>query len=108
MNLLTTIKNKLSAIKNLLVKIETSKLYEELDNRKDELRRENVVKTLNTMANYLVIDQLERTGILYRIDDKYIQTKAQHLFWEWKNEGIINEFDDFEDATKAWISVYSI
>ena len=50
---------------------------------------------------------LESTGLLYSSDDAYIQIEVQKLFWEWKREGIIDEFEDFTDETKAWILVYA-
>lgn len=86
--------------------IENEKLTQELENRKQELRQQNMINTLHTLANYLVADQLERTGILYSPADKYIQAKVQQLFFEWKDEGIINEFEDFNDTTKVWIENY--
>ena len=98
----------LTAIKNYFEKIETEKLYEELANRKHDLRRENIIKTLNTMANYLVSDMFCETGLLYRADDPYIKSEVQRLFWEWKREGIINEFDNFNDETWAWLQEYAI
>lgn len=89
-------KNKIEC-KNL-----TDKFFAELHFRKSV----NIQVTLHTLANYLVADQLERTGILYSPYDKYIQTEAQRLFWEWKREGVINEFEDFNDTTKNWICKY--
>lgn len=97
----------LAAIKCFKNKIENEKLTEELENRKNELRRENIERTLNTMTNYLIADMLDRTGMLYRFNDPFIQTEVQRLFWEWKREGIINEFDDFTDETKSWIALYA-
>lgn len=88
-------------------KVENETLTNELYERINELRRINVEKTLNTMTNYLIFDQLQRTGILYRPNDNYIQVKVQHLFWEWKDEGIIDEFDDFTDTTKMWIKQFA-
>jgi len=97
----------LEKIREFKNKIENEKLTQELANRKQELRQQNMINTLHTLANYLVADQLERTGILYSPSDKYIQTKVQQLFFEWKDEGIINEFEDFNDTTKTWIENYA-
>ena len=97
----------LEKIREFKNKIENEKLTQELANRKQELRQQNMINTLHTLANYLVADQLERTGILYSPADKYIQTKVQQLFFEWKDEGIINEFEDFNDTTKTWIENYA-
>lgn len=97
----------LEKIREFKTKLETKKIYEELENRRLDLMRENITRTLNTMTNYLIHNQLERTGILYRSDDAYIQTEVQRLFWEWKREGIIDEFDDFTDETKSWILAYT-
>ena len=97
----------LEKIREFKNKIENEKLTQELANRKQELRQLNMINTLNTLANYLVADQLERTGILYSPADKYIQTKVQQLFFEWKDEGLINEFEDFSDTTKTWIENYA-
>lgn len=99
--------NLLTPIKSFFENIETKKIYEELANRKNDLRRENMIKTLHTLTNYLIADMLESTGLLYRPDDEYIQQKVQKLFFEWKDEGIIDEFDDFTDETKNWILTYS-
>ena len=63
--------------------------------------------TLHILTNYLIFDMLESTGILYRPEDPFIQTKVQRMYFEWKNEGIIDEYDDFTDETKSWIIVYA-
>lgn len=106
MKLLTAIKNISNKIDEIKNKLENEKLTNELYDAIIEKRKINLKCTLHILTNYLIFDQLERTGILYRPDDSYIQTKVQSLFWEWKNEGLINEFEDFEDTTKSWISVY--
>lgn len=98
--------NLLTVLRNYKTKIETKKLYQELANRKMELRHNNMLETLNIMSNYLVADQLERTGILYSPSDLYIQNEVQRLFFEWKREGIINEFETFNDETWNWIEAY--
>ena len=104
MKLLTAIKTKIQEIQN---QIETKKLYEELENRINDLKNENIIRSINTIANYLVDDQLDRTGILYSPHDNYITTKAQSLFWEWRDEGIINEFENFNETTWSWIKEYA-
>ena len=107
MSLLTVIESAKSAVKDYLNKKENEKLTEELELRKLDLRRQNVIKTIKTISNYLAFEMLENTGLLYRPDDDYIQAETQRLFWEWKKEGIINEFEDFTDETKNWIFIYS-
>ena len=94
--LLTKIKN---AIEKIKCKDLTTAFFNELNFRKNV----NMKTTLTLMADYLVKDQLERTGILYSPTDDYIQCQVQSLFWEWKKEGIINEFEELSEATKAWI-----
>lgn len=86
---------------------ENVNLTEELNNVIEARKTQNVGATLSVLANYLVQEQLKETGLLYRASDNYIQTKVQQLFWEWKNEGLINEFEDFEDTTKSWIVAYA-
>lgn len=93
----------LQMFKGYLNKLENEKLTEELENRKNDLRAQNLINTIDTISNYLVKDMLKQTGILYSPKDSYIQTEAQRLFFEWKREGIIDEFEDFNDTTKTWI-----
>lgn len=97
----------LQTIKNFFNREENKALTEELNNVILERKANNLVFTMQILKKYLVNDQLIRTGLLYSTEDKYIKIKAQQLFWEWKNEGLINEFDDFEDTTKSWILAYS-
>lgn len=88
-------------------KNENEKLTQELENVIECKKAQNMEMTLYILTNYLVQDQLKNTGLLYRRTDRYIQTKVQQLYWEWKNEGLINEFEDFEDTTKSWIVEYA-
>lgn len=81
----------------------SNRFYDELLERKIA----NMQNTMKTITNYLVQDQVERTGILYSPYDSFIQTEAQRLFWEWKDEGIINEFENFNEYTWNWIKVYA-
>ena len=69
-------------------------------------RKTNMRRTLAIIKNYLISEELRATGLLYSDKDDLILSKAQNLFWEWKKEKIINEFEDFEDATKNWIMAY--
>ena len=96
----------LEKIREFKTRLETKKMYEDLNNAIELKRRQNMEIALHVLTNYLIVDQLERTGILYRPEDKYIQTKVQQLFWEWKHEGIIDEYEDFTDETKSWIFAY--
>lgn len=94
-------------IKNYFALQDSKKIHQEL-NREIAYRRSiNMIMTLDTIENYLIDDILTTTGLLYRKSDEYIKTQAQTLFWEWKKEGIINEFEDFSDETKQWIMAYS-
>ena len=70
-------------------------------------RNSNMQKTLATLTNYILSDELRTTGLLQKKNDTRILAKVQHIFWEWKNEGLINDFNDFEDATKSWIMAYA-
>lgn len=100
----TKIKTK---IKKFFEKLENSRLQEELTDRINEIKEVNLKCTFETLKNYLAEDMLQRTGLLYNPNDKYIQTRAQQIFWEWKREGIIDFLEDFVPATKAWIDVYA-
>ena len=99
--------NLLTKIRELKNKFENKKLTKEFNNAIEFKKRQNMEMTLYVLTNYLVYDQLERTGILYRPEDNYIQTKVQRLFFEWKDEGIINEYETFNDYTWNWIKVYA-
>ena len=94
-------------IRNFIDKQNGKRLAQEFQNELNYRKNVNMHVTLAVMANYLVDDQLQRTGLLYNPHDKYIQTKVQRLFWEWKNEGIINEMEDFAETTKSWIMAYA-
>ena len=94
-------------IKEFINKKQNERLTEDFKNAIAFKRSVNIQVTMIVLSNYLVKDQLLRTGLLYDSNDNYIQTKAQSLFWEWKDEGLINEFDDFEDTTKSWIMAYA-
>jgi len=98
----------LTKIKGFFNKLQNEKLTDEFNNEIRFRKQVNLICTLEMLKNYLVQDQLERTGLLYRKNDEYIELESQRLFWEWKQEGIINEFDDFEEATKSWISIYAL
>lgn len=94
-------------IKKFLTKLEDERLANDLYNAIAFKKNVNMNVTLEILKNYVVQDQLKETGLLYRRDDDFILEKVQYLFWEWKNEGIINEFNDFEDTTKNWIMAYA-
>lgn len=96
MTLLTKIKNKIEEIK---CKNLTDEFFAELNERKSV----NMQVTLEAIANYLVREQEKETGLLYSPYDKYIQTETQRLFWEWKREGIINQLEELNESTQAWI-----
>ena len=97
----------LSKIRELKEKMDcknfSDRFYDELLERKIA----NMQNVMTTISNYLVKEQLAKTGLLYSPFDDYIRTKAQNLFWEWKNEGIINEFENFNEYTWNWIKVYA-
>ena len=94
-------------IKNYIERKQNERLAEDFKQAVKMKRYENMLVTMEVLKNYLSKDMLVRTGLLYSPDDTYIETKAQHLFWEWKNEGIIDEFDDFNETTKSWIMAYA-
>lgn len=94
-------------IKKALNKLDDARLANGLYNAIAYKKNVNMHVTLAVLTNYVVDEQLKETGLLYRKDDDYILSKVQHLFWEWKDEGIINEFNDFEDTTKNWIMAYA-
>ena len=94
-------------IKTFINKKQNERLTDDLLNAIAFKKAVNIRVTMTVLSNYLAQDQLLRTGLLYEPNDKYIQFKAQKLFWEWKNEGLINEFEDFEDTTKSWIMQYA-
>lgn len=94
-------------IKKFFAAQDSKKIYQEL-NREIAYRKSiNIIMTLDVLENYLISDMLERTGLLYQKTDNFIKSAAQTLFWEWKKEGIINEFEDFSDETKTWIMAYA-
>lgn len=94
-------------IKNYIERKQNERLAEDLKQAIRMKRYENMQVTMIVLKNYLSRDMLVRTGLLYSPDDTYIETKAQSLFWEWKDEGLINEFDDFEETTKSWIMAFA-
>lgn len=94
-------------IKKALNKLDDKRLANDLYNAIAYKKNVNMHVTLAILTNFIIDEQLKETGLLYRKDDDYILAKVQHLFWEWKNEGIINEFNDFEDTTKNWIMAYA-
>ena len=94
-------------IKNFFALQDSKMLHQELNRELAYRRSINMIMTLDVKENYLINDMLERTGLLYRKTDNFIKSAAQTLFWEWKREGIINEFEDFTDETKSWIMAYS-
>lgn len=98
--MLTKIKNKINEkIDEIKCKNLTDEFYAEMRERKSV----NMQTTLEAIANYLVREQERETGLLYSPYDKYIQHKTQELFWEWKDEGIINELEELNETTQAWI-----
>lgn len=94
-------------IKNFITKQQCKDLAIEFQNELNFRKNVNMEVTLTVMTNYIIDDQLKRTGLLYSPYDKYIQTKVQKLFWEWKDEGIINDMEDFSETTKNWIMAYA-
>ena len=94
-------------IKDYFENLKCKDLASEFQNELNFRKSVNLHVTLAVMTNYLVDDQLKRTGLLYSPYDKYIQTKVQKLFWEWKDEGIINDMEDFTETTKNWIMAYA-
>ncbi|MBQ2391395.1 MAG: hypothetical protein II306_06460 [Clostridia bacterium] len=94
-------------VKEIFNRMENRRLTDDFNDAVRFKRSVNMEISLHILINYLIQDQLTRTGILYSGNDNYILAKAQHLFWEWKNEGIIDEFNDFNDATKNWITAYA-
>jgi hypothetical protein len=97
----------ITLIKKALNKLDDARLANDLYNAIAYKKNVNMHVTLAVLTNFIIDEQLKETGLLYRKDDDYILSKVQHLFWEWKNEGIINEFYDFEDTTKNWIMAYA-
>lgn len=97
----------LTKIKEFKDKIQCKNFTDDFFDELRERRKVNLKVTLHVMAKYLVDDQLKRTGILYSPYDNYIQIQVQSLFWEWKQEGIINELEDFSNETKSWIMQYA-
>lgn len=97
----------LKKIKGFINKIRNEKLTDELMKEIKFRKQVNLIMTMETLKNYLIDEQLKKTGLLYSKYDEFIKIEAQRLFWEWKQEGIINEFDDFVDTTKNWIEVYA-
>ena len=97
----------LSAIKNFIERDKCRNLTDKFFDQLRERKLANMEATLRTITNFLVDDHLKRTGILYSPYDSFIQTEAQRLFWEWKREGIINEFENFDEFTWNWIKVYA-
>lgn len=96
MTLLTKIKNKIEEIK---CKNLTDEFFNELYERKSV----NMQVTLEAIAQYLVREQEKETGLLYSPYDDFIQCQVQTLFWEWKKEGIINQLEELNETTQAWI-----
>jgi len=94
-------------IKEFLNKKQNERLTDDFKNAVNSIKTVNMEVTLTVLKNYLVQEQLARTGLLYSRDDNYIVSEAQNLFWEWKKEGIINEFEDFEETTKSWIMAFA-
>lgn len=94
-------------IKNFFALQDSKKLWQELNHEIAYRRSINMIMTLDVIENYLIDDILKTTGLLYRKTDEYIKTRTQLLYWEWKREGIINEYEDFNDETKTWIMAYS-
>lgn len=94
-------------IKNFFIAQDSKKLWQELNHEIDYRKSINTLMTLDIIENYLIDDILKRTGLLYRKSDAFIKTATQTLFWEWQNEGIINEFNDFNDDTKQWIMAFA-
>lgn len=94
-------------IKDFIEKQKCKDLATEFQNELHFRKNVNMEVTLTVMTNYIIDDQLKRTGLLYSPYDKYIQTKVQKLFWEWKDEGIINDMEDFSETTKNWIMAYA-
>ena len=94
-------------IKKAYNKLDDLRLKNDLYNAIAYKKNVNMHVTLAVLTNYVVDEQLKETGLLYCRDDDFIQEKVQYLFWEWKEEGIINEFNDFEDTTKNWILAYA-
>ena len=94
-------------IKEFLNKKQNERLTDDFKNAVNSIKAVNIAVTLTVLKNYLVQEQLARTGLLYSRDDNYIVFKARKLFWEWKKEGIINEFEDFEETTKSWIMAFA-
>ena len=70
----------------------------------DELKHVIMQRTLGTLANYILKSELEETGLLLTKDD--LEYKTQKMFWEFKNEGIIDEWNNFNDVTREWILNY--
>ena len=92
-----------TAIKNKIESIKCKNLTDEFFNELYKRKAINMQTTLEAIANYLVKEQEKETGLLYSPHDDFIVAETQHLFWEWKKEGIINQLEELNDITKSWI-----
>lgn len=86
--------------------VSDSLIAEELQQTISFRKHLNMKRTLSALTNYVIEDLLKTTGLLYSKNDSFVQNKVQHLFWEWKAEKLINDFNDFNETTKNWIMVY--
>lgn len=88
-------------------KLDDKSIAEDLKNAITSKRYANMRSTLSVLTNYIISEELRSTGLLHRKNDDFILSKVQHLYWEWKKEKLINDFEDFEDTTKSWIIAYA-
>lgn len=70
----------------------------------NELKHVCMQRTLSALANYVLKSELEETGLLLTQDD--LEFKTQKIFWEWKNEKLIDEYNMFNQTTSEWIYDY--
>lgn len=93
----------LEKIREFKEKIECKNLTDEFYAELKERKSVNMQVTLEAIAQYLVREQEKETGLLYSPYDDFIQCQVQSLFWEWKKEGIINQLEELNETTQAWI-----
>lgn len=77
-------------------------LHKDLSERALYFRKYNMCKTLYYLTKLVIQEGLKEHNFILPPD--LLQSKVQYLFWEWKNEGLIDCLDRFSPETEKWIT----
>lgn len=95
----TTVKKLYYKVKSRLT---DRQLHKDLSQRALYFKRYNMYKTLYYLSKLVIDEELKEQN--YIISPDLLRSRVQYLFWEWKNEGLIDCLDRFSPETENWIT----